>query len=81
MKYSSHENNKGVIVISSLGNRTKGVIYIIMSAFGFAMMSAFVKLAGDLPSFQKSFFRRSHLSNIGRNNTLVIECPCMDLTK
>lgn len=57
MKYSSHENNKGVIVISSLGNRTKGVIYIIMSAFGFAIMSAFVKLAGDLPSFQKSFFR------------------------
>ena len=28
-----------------------------MSAFGFAMMSAFVKLSGDLPSFQKTFFR------------------------
>ena len=28
-----------------------------MSAFGFAMMSAFIKLSGDLPSFQKTFFR------------------------
>ena len=28
-----------------------------MSAFGFAMMSAFVKLSGRLPSFQKTFFR------------------------
>lgn len=42
---------------SRFSNRTKGIIFIIMSAFGFAMMSAFVKLAGDLPSFQKTFFR------------------------
>ncbi|MBP3915225.1 MULTISPECIES: DMT family transporter [unclassified Clostridium] len=41
----------------TLSNRTKGVLFIIMSAFGFAMMSAFVKLSGDLPSFQKTFFR------------------------
>ena len=40
-----------------LSNRTKGDLFIIMSAFGFAMMSAFVKLSGDLPSFQKTFFR------------------------
>ena len=40
-----------------LSNRTKGVLFIIISAFGFAMMSAFVKLSGDLPSFQKTFFR------------------------
>ena len=41
----------------TLSNRTKGVFFTIMSAFGFAMMSAFVKLSGDLPSFQKTFFR------------------------
>lgn len=40
-----------------LSNRTKGVLFIVMSAFGFAMMSAFVKLSGDLPAFQKTFFR------------------------
>ncbi|RDY24696.1 DMT family transporter [Romboutsia maritimum] len=38
-------------------NRIKGILCIIGSAFGFAAMSAFVKLAGDLPSFQKVFFR------------------------
>lgn len=41
----------------SLDNKTKGIIFIIVSAFGFAMMSAFIKLAGDLPTFQKTFFR------------------------
>lgn len=44
---------------NKLSNRTKGIIFIIMSAFGFAMMSAFIKLSGDLPSFQKTFFRNS----------------------
>ena len=42
---------------NNLSNRNKGIIFIIISAFGFAMMSAFVKLSGDLPSFQKTFFR------------------------
>ena len=41
----------------SLSDRSKGIFFIIMSAFGFAMMSAFVKLSGDLPSLQKTFFR------------------------
>ncbi len=35
----------------------KGIILIILSAFCFAFMNAFVKLSGDLPSVQKSFFR------------------------
>lgn len=34
-----------------------GAVCIIMSAFFFALMGLFVQLAGDLPSFQKSFFR------------------------
>ncbi|WP_258877581.1 DMT family transporter [Candidatus Xianfuyuplasma coldseepsis] len=38
-------------------NRTKGIIAIIIASFGFAWMSIFVKLAGDLPVFQKVFFR------------------------
>lgn len=37
--------------------RTKGVLLIVCSAFCFAFMNAFVRLAGDLPSVQKSFFR------------------------
>ncbi len=34
-----------------------GIVYIIISAFCFALMNMFVKLSGDLPSIQKSFFR------------------------
>lgn len=37
--------------------KTKGIIYVITAAFGFSMMSVFVHLAGDLPVFQKAFFR------------------------
>lgn len=35
----------------------KGILYIILSAFCFALMNMFVHLAGELPSVQKSFFR------------------------
>ncbi len=38
-------------------NKNKGIFFIILSALGFALMSLFVKLSGDLPSMQKSFFR------------------------
>lgn len=35
----------------------KGIILIILSAFFFALMNMFVRLSGNLPSVQKSFFR------------------------
>jgi drug/metabolite transporter (DMT)-like permease len=38
-------------------SKNKAIIYITLSALGFATMSMFVKLAGDLPSIEKSFFR------------------------
>lgn len=38
-------------------NKNKGIFFIILSALGFAFMSLFVKLSGDIPSMQKSFFR------------------------
>ena len=38
-------------------NKHLGIVFIIMAAFFFALMGLFVKLAGDLPSIQKSFFR------------------------
>lgn len=40
-----------------MSDRTKGIICIILSAFCFALMNTFVRLSGDLPSVQKSFFR------------------------
>lgn len=38
-------------------SKYKGIVLIICSAFCFAFMNAFVRLSGDLPSIQKSFFR------------------------
>ena len=38
-------------------DKYKGIFYIILAAFGFAFMNLFVKLAGDLPAIEKSFFR------------------------
>lgn len=37
--------------------KSKAIIYIICSAFCFTFMNIFVRLSGDLPSMQKSFFR------------------------
>ena len=64
-------------------NILKGILCIIIAGFGFALMSLFVKLSGDLPSMQKGFFRNiiavfissipliKHwkVINIPRNNT------------
>lgn len=37
--------------------RRKGILFILMSAFFFSLMSVFVKMAGDLPTMQKALFR------------------------
>ena len=43
--------------MTSNGKKYLGIIYIIISAFCFAFMFAFVRMSGDLPTFQKTFFR------------------------
>ncbi|MCR2033442.1 DMT family transporter [Anaerofustis stercorihominis] len=45
---------KEKIIIS---DKNKGVFFIVLSAFCFALMNVFVRMAGDLPFIQKSFFR------------------------
>ena len=37
--------------------KNKGVCCILLSSFSFALMNMFVRLSGDMPSIQKSFFR------------------------
>ena len=43
--------------MSSISKKQQAIIYIICSAFFFALMNMFVRMSGDLPSIQKSFFR------------------------
>ena len=38
-------------------NKQKGILFILISAFSFALMNLFVQLAGDINPIQKSFFR------------------------
>ena len=40
-----------------MNERSKGILYVILAAFCFACMSLFVKLSGNIPTFEKSFFR------------------------
>ncbi len=40
-----------------MSKKTKAILFIISAAFFFALMNTFVRLSGDLPSIQKSFFR------------------------
>ena len=50
-------------------NKNKAIILMLIVALGFALMRIFVKLSGDLPSVQKSFYR-----NFVRLLVLVWEC-------
>ena len=43
--------------MTSVSERNKAIFYIICSSFFFALMNMFVKMSGDLPAIQKSFFR------------------------
>lgn len=43
--------------MSSISKKQQAIFYIICSAFFFALMNMFVRMSGDLPSIQKSFFR------------------------
>ena len=55
---SETKQKYGVIMEQvSTDNRIKGIIFIILAAFGFSLMAFFVRLSGDLPTMQKAFFR------------------------
>ena len=42
-----------------------GIVCIVLSAFFYSLMSLFVRLSGDLPTFQKSFFRNLIAAFVG----------------
>jgi len=38
-------------------SKIRGIIFILLAALGFSLMTFFVRLSGDLPTMQKAFFR------------------------
>lgn len=63
-----------------MNSRNKGIACIITAAFFFALMNLFVRLAGDLPSLQKSFFR-NFVAMIVAGVLLLRSRPKLDLDK
>ena len=43
--------------MKKISPRVKGIVCILFAAFGFSMMSVFIRLAGDVPTAEKAFFR------------------------
>ena len=41
----------------NISTKQKGIIFILLAGFGFALMGLFVNLAGNIPTMQKAFFR------------------------
>lgn len=74
-----------------LSNRAKGALCILGSALCFSCMSVFVRLTGDLPTFEKAFFRnfvaaiivfviirRKHIPlRIGKDARLMVLLRCL----
>ena len=51
------ENNHPSRAKETAGSRGKGILFILLAAFFFSLMSVFVRLSGDVPTMQKAFFR------------------------
>ncbi len=46
-------------MFKKLNDHTKGIMCVIFAAFGFSLMTFFVRISGDLPTMQKAFFRNA----------------------
>ena len=57
-KNTQTENTK-ISQMSSQNKKLRGILHIILAAFSFSLMTLFLKLAGDLPTMQKVFFRNA----------------------
>ena len=44
---------------SNISNKSKGILCILFAAFGFSLMSFFVRIFGDIPTMEKAFFRNA----------------------
>ena len=40
-----------------MSSKSKGILFIILAALSFALMSVCVRLAGEISTFEKAFFR------------------------
>ena len=43
----------------NISNKSKGIICILFAAFGFSLMTFFVRISGEVPTMEKAFFRNA----------------------
>lgn len=48
---------KQIKVFNKINPHTRAILFVILEALGFSLMTFFVRLAGDVPTMQKAFFR------------------------
>ncbi|MBR5371415.1 MAG: DMT family transporter [Oscillospiraceae bacterium] len=60
---------------SSRPDYRAGILCIIASAFCFALMNLFIRLAGDIPTLQKCFFRNAFALMIAAGSLLRSKAP------
>ena len=56
-------------------NYKMGVMYILASAFCFALMNLFIRLTGDVPTMQKCFFRNFFAMVIAVSTLIKTKTP------
>ena len=57
MDKPTSEARETVTETERTADRGKGIMFILLAAFFFSLMSVFVRLSGDVPTMQKAFFR------------------------
>lgn len=57
LKNSKRVTPVRVKFLDKLSPKKRGIVYLLFSSFSFACMALFISLAGDMPVFQKAFFR------------------------
>ncbi len=55
----------------NIGNHRIGILCVIIAAFGFSLMTFFVRQSGDLPTMQKAFFRNAFAAVIAAFSLIV----------
>ncbi len=65
VKSELNKNEPPMSALNNKNNAFKGALFIVLAAFFYSLMSLFVRLAGNLPTFQKAFFRNLIAAIVG----------------
>ena len=65
MNDKNKKNHPTIYALNKKQSALQGVFFIVLSAFFYSLMSLIVRRSGDVPTFQKSFFRNLVATAVG----------------